>query len=69
LSGDVLCGHVYTTAGRKTRTIEQIINHPREAEIFVSQGKSTREVARQIARNLTDCGDGFLNGDRILIPG
>jgi len=33
---------------RKRFTAEQIINHLREAEIFISQGKSIREVARQI---------------------
>ena len=33
---------------RKRFTAEQIINHLREAEILVSQGKSIREVARQI---------------------
>ena len=33
---------------RKRYTAEQIINHLREAEILVSQGKSIREVARQI---------------------
>ncbi len=34
---------------RKRFTAEQIINHLREAEIFISQGKSIREVARQIS--------------------
>jgi transposase-like protein len=33
---------------RKRYTAEQIINHLREAEILISQGKSIREVARQI---------------------
>ena len=33
---------------RKRFTAEQIINHLREAEILISQGKSIREVARQI---------------------
>ena len=34
---------------RKRFTAEQIINHLREAEILISQGKSIREVARQIS--------------------
>ena len=33
---------------RKRYTAEQIINYLREAEIFISQGKSVSEVARQI---------------------
>ena len=33
---------------RKRFAAEQIINHLREAEILISQGKSIREVARQI---------------------
>ena len=33
---------------RKRYTAEQIINHLREAEIFISQGKSVREVCRLI---------------------
>ena len=33
---------------RKRYTAEQIINYLREAEIFISQGKSVKEVARQI---------------------
>ena len=33
---------------RKRFTAEQIINHLREAEILISQGKSIREVSRQI---------------------
>mgnify|MGYP001824047661 CR=1 FL=1 len=33
---------------RKRYTAEQIINHLREAEIFISQGKSVREVSRLI---------------------
>jgi transposase-like protein len=33
---------------RKRYTAEQIINHLREAEIFISQGKSISEVCRQI---------------------
>ena len=33
---------------RKRFTAEQIINHLREAEILISQGKSIREAARQI---------------------
>ena len=33
---------------RKRYTAEQIINHLREAEIFISQGKSIREVCRLI---------------------
>ena len=33
---------------RKKYTAEQIINHLREAEIFISQGKSIREASRQI---------------------
>jgi len=33
---------------RKRFTAEQIINHLRGAEILISQGKSIREVARQI---------------------
>jgi transposase-like protein len=33
---------------RKRYTAEQIINHLREAEILISQGKSIREAARQI---------------------
>ena len=34
---------------RKRFTAEQIINHLREAEILISQGKSIREVARKIS--------------------
>jgi putative transposase len=33
---------------RKRYTAEQIINYLREAEIFISQGKSVTEVSRQI---------------------
>ncbi len=33
---------------RKKYTAEQIINHLREAEILISQGKSVRETSRQI---------------------
>ena len=33
---------------RKRYTAEQIINHFREAEIVISQGKSVREASRQI---------------------
>jgi transposase-like protein len=33
---------------RKKYTAEQIINYLREAEIFISQGKSIREASRQI---------------------
>ena len=33
---------------RKRYSAEQIINHLREAEILISQGKSVREVSRQI---------------------
>jgi transposase-like protein len=33
---------------RKRFTAEQIINHLREAEILISQGKSIREAARHI---------------------
>jgi transposase-like protein len=33
---------------RKRYTAEQIINHLREAEIFISQGKTIKEVSRQI---------------------
>jgi transposase-like protein len=33
---------------RKKYTAEQIINHLREAEILISQGKSVREASRQI---------------------
>ncbi len=33
---------------RKRYTAEQIINYLREAEIFISQGKSVKEVVRQI---------------------
>jgi len=33
---------------KKRYTAEQIINHLREAEIHISQGKSIREAARQI---------------------
>ena len=33
---------------RKRYTEEQIINHLREFEIFISQGKSVKEVCRQI---------------------
>ena len=33
---------------RKRYSPEQIINYLREAEIFISQGKSIREVSRQI---------------------
>ncbi len=33
---------------RKRYTAEQIINYLREAEIFISQGKSVSEVSRQI---------------------
>ena len=33
---------------RKRYTAEQIINYLREAEIFISQGQSVPEVARQI---------------------
>jgi transposase-like protein len=32
----------------KRYTAEQIINHLRQTEILISQGKSVREVARQI---------------------
>jgi putative transposase len=34
---------------RKRYTAEQIINHLHEAEILISQGKSIREVTRQIS--------------------
>ena len=33
---------------RKRYTAEQIINYLREAEIFISQGKTIKEVSRQI---------------------
>jgi len=33
---------------RKSYSAEQIINHLREAEILISQGKSIREASRQI---------------------
>ena len=33
---------------RKRYTAEQIINHLRQAEILISQGKSVREASRQI---------------------
>ena len=33
---------------RKRYTAEQIINHLREAEILISQGKSVREASRRI---------------------
>ena len=33
---------------RKRYTAEQIINHLREAESFISQGKTIKEVSRQI---------------------
>jgi transposase-like protein len=33
---------------RKRYTAEQIINHLREAEIFISQGKTISEVCRKI---------------------
>ena len=33
---------------RKRNSAEQIINYLREAEIFISQGKSVAEVSRQI---------------------
>ena len=33
---------------RKRYTAVQIVNHLREAEILISQGKSIREVAREI---------------------
>ena len=33
---------------RKRFTAEQIINHLRTAEIFIAQGKTVREAARQI---------------------
>ena len=34
--------------GRKRYTAEQIINHLRQAEIMVSQGRTVREAIRQI---------------------
>ena len=34
---------------KKRYSAEQIINHLREAEILISQGKCIREVARQIS--------------------
>jgi len=33
---------------RKRFTVEQIINHLREAEVLLSQGRSVGEVCRQI---------------------
>jgi putative ubiquitin-RnfH superfamily antitoxin RatB of RatAB toxin-antitoxin module len=33
---------------RKSYTAEQIINHLRQAEIMLSQGKTVREAIRQI---------------------
>tara|TARA_B100000131_G_C17672688_1_gene433084 strand:+ start:91 stop:285 length:195 start_codon:yes stop_codon:yes gene_type:complete len=33
---------------RKRFTVEQIINHIREAEVLLSQGRSVGEVCRQI---------------------
>ena len=34
---------------RKRFTVEQIINHLREAEVLLSQGRSVSEVCRQIS--------------------